>query len=320
MGRSRVVVVGLATIVGVAAIVAGVRISTRDNTARLATENTLIPEAGEPTQDEASEPDETATTFDLGLLVPTTTQAPKSTTTTVPGAPRATTTTVSKAFAVVHVNNNSVTPVRVWLGDASEHAEALPAGEGVNWIVKTSAGKHDVGGVVVDGTSCGAKWSDADNVVGGHEYHFEIKPSPGLCANGQVMPQLVITDYTAGASKTVTGLVPNANHALLYVVNTYGAAAKVNVNDVDALEWTIDPTEWGAPQLLTTATGHGDGVSVTRIDEACGYGDGENYFLGGHTYRIEVVDGTGSCDGSGGPSPGLVIHDLTAGTTRSVGA
>ncbi|MDP1794374.1 MAG: hypothetical protein Q8K63_09590 [Acidimicrobiales bacterium] len=308
MGRSRVLVVGLAAIVGVAAIVAGVRLSARNSSATLATDDPSIPQAHVPLDDnDVAAPVETSTTFDIGVLAPTTTEALPSTTTT---APKSTTTTILRDFAIVHVNNNNDWPVKVWIGDETKHQAIVAPGEGVNWVVTTSATNPDSGGAFAEGTQCGGSWTDGNNIVGGREYHFEVKPSGGHCSNGFTMPKLVLTDYTAGASKSFTGLIPKANQALIYVFNEYSSEVKLTLNDASVVEWILAKTSGGAPKFLSTASGHGDGFSVTRTDEECGLGDGEDYFKGGHTYRITVIHGTdGNCE-SGQRALGLIIKDL----------
>ncbi len=315
MGRTRVLVAGLTIVAALAAIVGGVHtFGNRASSSTLTADGHSIPDAAVPA--DTAEHDSTASTFDLGVFAPSTTDKPAAIASTTT-APNATPVTLLEGFAIVHVNNATSTPVRVWVADGSAHSAVLRAGDAVNWIVKTTVAGPDRGGAVVNGTNCGASFPSADNVVGGREYHVEILPSTGYCGGGQPMPKLVITDYTAGTSRALTGLAPDATHALVYVINNYDAAVKLNLTDDDAIEWTIDPTLWGVPQLLTTATDHGDGVAVTRTDSQCGYGDGEEYFAGGHTYRIEVVDGSSSC--SGAAAPGLVIYDLTTKTSRSLG-
>ena len=291
----------------------------RNSTATLDTETTLIPDADAPTDDDASEPVETATTFDLGVLAPSTADAPKSTTTSMP---KATTTTAGQNFAIVHVNNTTANTVKVWLGDASEHAAVVLAGEGVNWFVKTSTSDPDRGGATLNGTNCGAKWADANNVVGGREYHFEVTPSVGFCANGQVMPQLVITDYTAGTSKTLGGLMPDANHALIYTVNKSVESVFIGIDDDGtAIEWTLSPGTWGSPDLISTGQGDNDTVTARRVEGECAWSPGIG-FVGGHTYRVEVADG-GSCDSvpleNQGTTLRLVIYDLTTNDFVSFG-
>lgn len=318
MGRARVAVAVLAGLVGITAIFLGVRISMRDSSATLATDTTMIPEAEAPSGSDKTDDAITETTFDLGVLAPPTTDAASASTTTPTTAPKATTTTVPKGYAVVHVTNSASLPAKVFLGDDTEHEALLPAGDTTNWMVRTAATHPDSGGAWVKGTGCGGTWSDVNNVLPGREYHFEVKDSPAYCGNGQRMPMVILTDYTAGKSKTITGLVPDATHALIYVINKYDAPVKVAANDVSAIEWTIDPTLWGAPQLIETSTEHGDGVSVARVDEQCGYGDGEDYFSAGHTYRIEVIDGSGSCSGSN--APGLKVTDFTTNSTFYLGA
>ena len=316
MGRTRVLLVGIAAVVGVAAIAGGVHLSTRSAASTLATDSASIPDADVPTTKASHRDAVTDTTFDLGVLAPSTTDVPSATPTT---APKVTTAAVQRGFALVHINNATSTPVRVTLADVDDHAAVLPAGDHVDWVVKTASNSADRGSARVDGTNCGAVWSGVDNVVDGREYHLEIKPSAGWCAGGPAMPMVLLTDYTAGASKAITGLVPDASHAVVYVVNHYGAAVKVALSDDDEVEWTIDPTMWGAPQRVTTAADHGDGISVTRVDEPCGYGDSADYFTAGHAYRVEVVDGTGGgCTGA--TPPGLRIYDLTTQTTTLVGA
>jgi hypothetical protein len=310
-----VILAGLAGLAGIAAIVAGVHLSTREPGRTLSTDTTLIPDADLPV-DQSVKEDDTEPTFDLGALVPPSTGTPRATTSTT--APTlATTTTVPRGFALVHVNNATAIPVSVWLTDADQHATVLPAGNHVDWVVKTKASGTDSGGARVDGTNCGGTWSGVDNVVGGREYHLEILPSVGFCALGQPMPLVVLTDYTLGASKIVAGAVPDESHALIYVVNKYDAATKLTVDDGDTIEWTMDPTIWGAPQRLTTSTDNRDAVKVTRLDQDCGYGDTDDYFAPAHTYRIEVVKSASYCGGV--RAPALVIYDLTTLTSRRVG-
>lgn len=318
MGRARVVVAVLAGLVGVSAIVLGVRISMRDSRATLATENTVIPDADDPDESDSHGNDAvTDTTFDLGVLAPRTTDAASPSMATSTTAPVVTTTTVPKGYARVRVTNSSALATRVVLTDRSEYAKVIPAGDSVDWAVRTADG-FDSGSAYVNGTSCGPAWSGADHLVAGREYHLEVKPSVGYCANGQPMPMVLLTDYTVGGSKMFTGLVPDAERALVYIRNQYGAAVRVRLNDVDEIEWTIDPTVWGAPQLLATASDHGDGASVARVDDpTCGFGDGENYFLAGHSYRIDVVDGSGSCGAA--KAPALRIFDLTTNTSVLLG-
>lgn len=308
MGRSRVLVAGLAAVVGVAAIGAGVRMSMRDPSSSLATDNTVIPEADVPSGEDAGEGAETATTFDLGVLAPTatTSTAPPSTATT---APKTTTTTLSRNFAIVHVNNTSSLPVKVTLGDETEHAATIAAGEGVNWVVKTSATNPDSATARLTTSNCGVAWSDTDNIVGGREYHLEVKASNGFCASRHPMPMIALTDYTGGGSKSFTGLAPGPNQALVYVVNKYGAPVKLTVSDDDTREWTLDPNQWGTPRSLMTSTEHGDSISLTRLDEQCGYGDGHDYFQGGVTYILTVIDSHLECE-SGLKAPALEINTV----------
>lgn len=315
MGRIRVAVAVLAGLVGVSAIFFGVRLSTHGSKASLSTESSVIPEADAPRDDNRRDRS-TDTTVDLNLFAaPSTSPRP---TTTSTSAPPASPTTVPRGFALVHVTNSTGSPVNVWLGDADEHNTVLPAGHKVDWVVKTSSTTGDRGGARVDGTNCGGTWSGVDNVVDRHEYHLEIKPSLGFCALGQAMPMIVLTDYTIGASKTIAGLLPDLGHALVYVHNLYDAATKLTIVDVDTIEWTMDPSVWGAPQLLTTSNDHSDSATVTRVDnDACGYGDSADYFTAGHTYRVDVVKGSSFC--SGGRGPALSINDLTTGATAIVG-
>jgi len=263
-----------------------------------------------------STPDETTTT----AARPATTVKAGATTTTSVKAPATTPTTTARVAdptrAVVLAVNRTQFDVKMWVGDVSEHEAWLSPGESVEWRVTPSDRNPDAAGAVAKDSYCGGKWFDQNNLVAGHLYTVEARPG-GFCANGFSMPILHLKDDTTGAEKSfVDGLIPDANHALIYVVNKFSAQVKIAINDDSSHEWTLVPGEWGTTTSLKTSNEHGDGATITRLDLQCGYGDGHEYFQGGHTYRLEAVAGQKCHEGSDGPN--LMIHDLTSRTTRSL--
>lgn len=127
------------------------------------------------------------------------------------------------------------------------------------------------------------------------------------------------TTTVAPISTTTVPSGPDATHARIYVENQYAVAVKVGAGDGTDNEWTLEPGATAGPwdMLTQSGPGTGDGANVARVDDpSCGAADGENYFRGGHTYRLVVK--TRSTDCLMGPGPELYIYDLTDGTTRTI--
>jgi cytoskeletal protein RodZ len=109
----------------------------------------------------------------------------------------------------------------------------------------------------------------------------------------------------------------DAAAATLSLRNDYDSTVRIDVSDVTSGSWTLAPGESAGPWILETASDHGDGASVTRLDDKCGSGDGQDYFKAGHAYLLVVTTSTNPnriC--SDGPiGPDLTVYDLTDGTT-----
>ena len=124
-----------------------------------------------------------------------------------------------------------------------------------------------------------------------------------------------IVPTTIGPS---TSIAPGLGTARITVRNDLDVTVRVTAGDETSNEWVLGPGATAGPWEMVTSNVHGDGASVVRIDTQCGGGDGENYFLDGHDYLLEVTLRTPATCGDGGPNPLLVIHDLTTGTTRQI--
>jgi hypothetical protein len=108
---------------------------------------------------------------------------------------------------------------------------------------------------------------------------------------------------------------PDAAHFRVTVQNTYATPVTVGLGAATANSWTLQPGASAGPVDIGTA--EHDGANVARVDDpTCGAADAGGYFAGGHTYRIVVDTRVGDC--AEGPSPRLVIHDLTTGTTATI--
>lgn len=249
--------------------------------------------------------------MDLPELTTTTTSA-----TAVTTVPTTTSTTIKSDVAVVTATNKTEWPVKVWVGAVTEHEAILQPGQSIEWSVTQPGRNPDSGGAVAEGTFCGPKWYDVKNLVGGHRYTLDVT-NEGYCPLGQPQPKMTLTDKGDNTSKSYVGLIPDANHALLYVVNKYNALADVKVNDDNEKTWSVHPGQWGDAFMLATSNEHGDGVSVTKMPEQCGWGDSEDFFKGGHVYRLEVRGGQ-KCNDETFAAPNLLIVDITGNSQRSL--
>ena len=143
------------------------------------------------------------------------------------------------------------------------------------------------------------------------------------------VPATTTTTVVHATTTSTTAVAPHpatttpldtSNKAMIdSIVNHYPAAIDyaIGSDDSDA-HWVLQPNQSGSVIMLTV--GYHDHSASHRVDmPACGRGDQDSYFTGGHHYSIEIVE-NGLPDGCGPGVPGYwsILRDLTAGTSKQV--
>jgi hypothetical protein len=186
-------------------------------------------------------------------------------------------------------------------------------------IIAISAGSFTSGGgvqlstsepvpTVADGGSTGAPGTTATTLE-------SVPPASTTTTSPPRTTTTISAPATTSTIPHASGL--DADHARIYVENQYATAVTVGAGDETGNTWVLEPGQKAGPWDMLTSTSHGDGASVARVDDSgCGSGDGEDYFQGGHVYRLVVKTRSTNC--TEGPGPELYIYDLTAATTRTI--